>query len=425
MMQPLPINVRALDNNTLTSDVALSARRQTTDGQSRRAGCAGCVFAMCLLFGLPVFGSDIPPELDVIRQGYLENVAAFLRGKCRFTYSIQSAESEADAIAGKWNSVIQRIERTNMLYLDRDAFVIKVELDGKKIAEEMNSNAGLIVPTTIARKADFAIDHDAVINTAIVHSPANWKLTVPYHPFNLAIDSGSWAPSANIEFAAARSFQGASFEVDTNSVRDDRKYVKMTIKADYNSHHNTYWLDPARGYLQFVTESHNARTGELWARMFLLNVHEEAGAFFPTHAMIIKPFRRSNGTPYVEVREMKVDELDLSYVPTKEDMTIHLPKHTQYSDGINPNTAKSLYREGDKEFAPIHVDEIEGIYNKLQGLAVERAKEDAASASVRNPGPSVKRGSTLYWLAAINLAVVGVLVALFFRSRRRRTEKTP
>ncbi|MBS0203461.1 MAG: hypothetical protein JSS49_11215 [Planctomycetes bacterium] len=392
---------------------------------SRLANCGGLIVAsLSVLLMATAFGGDVPPELEMIRQGYLANRSSFTHGKCSFVYSIQSADTESAAIEGKWNGLMNHLERESTLYFDGDALTIKVELDGHKLATEMASPDGLIVPLTIARKGPFAIDHDPIVNTAIVHSPANSRLAIRYQPFNLASDSDGVTPASAIDYAAARNFAGATFNVETDVLYEGRKYIKMTKKAVYDSHDVAYWIDPDRGYLNFITEYTEKGTGKLSHRMRILDVQEDQGRFFPKHAIKVFPMRTSTGLTLVEVREMRVTDLDLSYKPTAEDLTIHLPKHTQYSDGINPNSSKSLFRSNEAEFAPIHVDEIEGIYNQLMGLVVERTKEDAASAAVRNPGQSVQRRSSLYWLAGVNLAVVAVVVAIFFR-RRRPPEKSP
>lgn len=364
--------------------------------------------------------ADIPEELEVIREGYLANRAAFTRGKCRFTYSIWYADSEADALAGKPRGTEPPLSRESTLFMDGDAFTIKVELDGRRIVEEMRANRGIIVPTTIAKKGEYAIDHDALINTAVVHSPSNRRLKVPYHPFNLAVDADVGSPASFITYAAGRGFEGVEFEVEQNAVRDVIPYIKLSINASYNSHNKVMWIDPKRGYMNYITESFRRRTGEFTSRMYLREVHEENGAFFPMHAIDISPLRATDGTSLVQVREMRVEELNLSYHPTREDMTIYLPKHTQYSDGVNPNTAKSLFRDGDAEFAPIHVDEIEGIYHQLQALAKERAEEEAAAMAVRTPPSPRPRGSVLYWLAGVNLAALALILAVYWQRRRSR-----
>ncbi len=323
-----------------------------------------------------VIASDIRAELEEIRNGYLANRSAFSHGMCRYTYTIASADSEADALQGKRNDRRPAISRESTLFFDGDAYTIKVAPDAAAVRRAIEEDQGLIVPITIACKGGYAIDHDGLINNAILHGPGSFRLTVRYHPYNLAADADT-SPAKSIEYAASREFELADFRVERDVIRDGHAYVKLSLTADYNSREKICWIDPNRGYLPFVTEYVHHKTGEFAGRMFLLKVHEERGAFFPLHAIHVIPRRQQNGTSYSEVREMKVSQLDLSYQPTAEDLTIRLSKHTQYSDGINPNTAKSLFREGTAEYAPVSVNDIEGIFNQLQALAVERAKEDA------------------------------------------------
>ncbi|MFV0444708.1 MAG: hypothetical protein ACK5Q5_14145 [Planctomycetaceae bacterium] len=362
---------------------------------------------------------DLHAQLELIRQGYLANRSAFTQGKCRFVYSIWSASAESDALAGKASDDLTRIEREHWFYFDGDAFTIKVDLDESKLKAEAEKDAGIIVPTTIARKGEYAIDHDRIINTAIVHSPHNWSLKVTYHPFNLACDGDVANPARSIEYAESKCFDQVKFEVSQETLGDGHNYLRLVESAAYNSHDETYWVDPARGYLPIVTKSTSRGPGAS-SEMKLLAVHEEHGAYFPLHAMRFTPRQWEDGRTFVQIREMKVLELDLSYVPTEEDLTIRLPKLTQYSDGINVNTSKTLYRNRkDDNFAPIHVSEIKGLYEQLQEIAAEREKEAASFGQVRDPAGTTRRPVALYWLAVINVGVVAVLVAIYFLRRKR------
>lgn len=336
------------------------------------------IFIFCGLLNPigPALADDVQSQLKELKEGYLANRSALQHGKCRFRYTRLTADSEADALAGKWNDSRPRLNRDYTYFFDKDAFVIKTDLDREKLAKEIRSDDGLLVPETVAAKGDYAIHHDGVVNNAIVYSPKNKKLHVRYQPFNLALDADI-SLAKSIDYAAARNFEGANYGIEKVKL-DDRPYVRVTNAAEYNSSDIVYWIDPTRGYLRFRSEFISRRTGKLSSWMRLLEVHEENGTYFPTHAMQISPRRTVDGDSYVEVDEMKVEELDLSYKPTPEDLSISLPNSTQYYDGVNPNTAKTLYRSSKDPLIPISVDSIEGIYNTLQEIAKQRAKENAA-----------------------------------------------
>ena len=337
---------------------------------------------ICSLCGLlipiePATANDVRSQLKELKEAYLANRSAFEHGKCRFRYTRTSADSEADALASKWNDKKPRLNREYTFFFDKDSFTIKTDLDREKLAKELQSDDGLLVPETVAAKGAYAIHHDGLVNNAIVYSPKNDKLHVRYHPFNLARDADV-SLASSVDYASARNFEGANFRIDQVKL-DDRSYIRVTQAADYDSINVVRWIDPSRGYLSFRTDYIRPRTGELSSQMYLLDVHEENNAYFPTHAMLIDPVPSADDTAYVEVHEMKVEELDLSYKPTPEDLSISLPNSTQYYDGVNPKTAKTLYRNSKERFVPISVDRIEDIYNTLQEIARQRAKDAAAN----------------------------------------------
>jgi lysine/ornithine N-monooxygenase len=137
------------------------------------------------------------------------------------------------------------------------------------------------------------------------------------------------------------------------------------------------------------------------------------------HAMLIVPRTPGNAVPYVEVREMKVLELDLRYRPTQADFTLHLPKHTQYWDGVNPRTAKTLYRDQDAQFAPVSVNDIEPIYNKLQAIAKESERKEAGLAARRDVRTVRTESKMYYVLAVLNGLAIAALAAIYLIRRRR------
>lgn len=317
--------------------------------------------------------SDNQALLHQIADGYRKNRESFRHGKCRFTYSIRKADSEQDALNGKWNDAY-KFTSEFWLYFRDNALTVKPVQEYEALQQRISRGEDIIYPECYARKGQFGIDYDPIVKTSIVYSPANQGLTIRMHPFNLATDADS-SPEASIAYAESKKFEGARFAVNRNAALEGRGCWSMEVDAEYNSHRKTYFIDPEQGYLPFVTESFAKDDDRSLAyRMVLLSVHREGGNFFPLHAIQISPQQPRKGQSFIEVREMKVVEFDFRYEPTIEDLSLQLPKDTQLSDGVNPNTAKSLFRDGVPGNVRVSVDDLEGIYNSLQKIAAERAR---------------------------------------------------
>jgi hypothetical protein len=315
--------------------------------------------------------------LHQIADGNQQNKASFSHGKCRFTYSMMTADSEQDALNGKWNDVKKPLTSEFLLFFRDDALTVKLTIGPDELRQKLARRETVIYPESYAQKGKFAIDFDPFIGTSILYSPANKRLNVRMHPFNLAVDSSGCDPESTIAYAEKQKFEGIDFGVEENVMRGDHKYLMLKSAAKNDSHDMTFYLDPQKGYLPFITEEFAKNgTRDLFARMSLLKVHREGDRYFPIHAIRTCPRKPTRGPTYVSVREMKVVEFDLNYHPTPEDLSLQLPKDTQFSDGVNPKTAKSLFRDGLPGIAQVSVDDLEGIYNLLQNIAAERAQNE-------------------------------------------------
>lgn len=365
----------------------------------------------------PAYSFAGPPQdhqqLKVIAESYRANKAAFAHGKCRFTYSIRTARNEADAIAGKWSNDREHVTSEMTLYFRGDTVTVKTKLDNDRLVAAIEHSEPVITPINIAVKGGFAIDHDGLLNAAIVHSPSSNHLNIRMHPFNLADDSQSMDPASILEYSEALKFDGVEMTVEEHVVRDGREYVLINRSAKDDSHDARYYIDPEQGYLPIVTEYYE-KDGQraLYSRMLLLDVHREDNACFPMRSIKLLTRKNADNNDFQQVREMKVVELDLQYQPTAEDFTLRLPKHTQYSDGVNPNSAKSLFRDKGPAFAAVSVNDIEGLYGQLQNLAAGRAKDEVIVRS--RPA----RGSQQwYWVIGTNLLALGVIIVILLRRR--------
>jgi hypothetical protein len=373
------------------------------------------------LGGIAALAVDDRAELEIIKQGYNANKAAFVKGKCRFRYALRSAATEADAIAEKWNQHGPQDSVESTLYWKGDMLALRMAINNDELVAKIKNKEPLITPMNVARKGPYAIDHDALVNNAIIHSPQHYDLNIRLYPFNLAEDSERCDPASTIEFAEAHKFEDCHFTIDKGLLREGRKWTRLVYRRSANSRDRHFYIDPERGYLPFITEMfrHGAKPQEPPWRMRLLDVHREGGAYYPLHAMLVMQRPAYNGSPaFVDVREMKVLELDLNYDPTPDDLTIELPKYTQYYDGVNPNTSKTLYASAKTAFVRLSVNDIEPLYHKLQSLATQRAQAQAArvARTVIKPERSTSR---LWLIVTINCAVVVMLLGVLLVRRRR------
>lgn len=347
----------------------------STSGRHQRLLCC---LVMTVFAVIGPISSLLAEDQELLRQiadGYQQNRASFRHGKCRFTYTMATADSEQDALKGKWNDVRKLQTNEYWLFFRDDAMVVKHTIGPDELRQKMRTET-VTYSESYARKGQFAVDLDAAVGNSIVYSPANNRCNVRMHPFNLADDSERIDPSSRITYAQNQMFEGIDLRVKENVIRDDHTYLELKIAAKRSSLDVTHYLDPQQGFLPFITEYFvKNETHDLFSRMSLMKVHREGDRYFPLHAIGVYPSKPTSGPAYVRVREMKVVEFDFKYQPTDEDLTLQLPKDTQFSDGVNPMTAKSLYRDGQPGIAEVSVNDLEGIYKLLQQIAAERERK--------------------------------------------------
>jgi len=392
-----------------------------------RLWCCSIVIACIQNVGWAAADAALVDKLRLVAEGYQSNKSAFIHGKCVFTFAYRRADTIDDALGEKWND--QPLQDVlGFTYLFRgDALVVRTPMDGnvgEEIVSKMEGHRAIVAPINIAKQGDYALDYDGIVNTAIVYAPENNNLHVTMHPFNLAFDNDILDLAYVILTAEADSFESTQLEVVENAVYEDREYllVKQTDNSTGAPYHYHHYVDPARGFLPFITEGYHS-SGKLHFRMVLLEARQDGANYFPLHAMMLLPRVPTEKAPYIDVREMKVLELDLEFEPTDEDLVVHLPKNTQFSDGINSNTAKSLYRDGDEDFPAVSTNDIKGIYDELQTLAVEREEEAAIRAEhgiVQAPQSATRR----YVLFAINAVLIAGVIVLFLWSRRKKDRQS-
>ncbi len=380
--------------------------------------CLICLTCFCSA----IHGDGLKDKLTLVREGYLANRFAYPYGKCRFRYNIRAAASEKDAIDGHWVESDVAATRVWDWYFTPGAYTLKPEYNAKNISVVMRMNQSIITPVTIARKGAYAIDHDALINTVVVHSPHHDSLLVRYNPFNMAHDG----PGGDLGYLLSGVVSGvvkeSSVSIDENASMNSHLYTRITIDADCNSDIIVVYVDESRGYLPFVQEGWGRSTGKLRTRNILTDFKEFDGVYFPMRAVNCV-FCYPLGKQHFLVREMEVLDLDLSYHPTKEDLSVPIPGNAQYSDGVDPQTAKTLYRSQAKKFVSVSVDDIEDIYQDLQEVAKLRRKHESSMLAVHNiPSSSAadRRRRLYISLGLLNGLVLITLVAIYLRRKRRR-----
>ena len=240
--------------------------------------CRLLVFVFMISGGFSVSQAkaDDSETLRIIAELYKANKSSFRSGKCTFKSSIVSADNENDAIRRKWNNSEEHCDVTGTLYFLDDALSIKVDIDNDDLVRRLEESAPMITPVNIVKKGSYAIDHDALVNTAIVHSPNNYALNIRYHPFNLAEDSAFGDPATAIDNAVASNFDGTEFSIEEDVLRGGQSYLLLKKSRRNDSHDKWFYIDPHRGYLPFITEYYHKTSGELFSRMVLLDVHSRS-----------------------------------------------------------------------------------------------------------------------------------------------------
>jgi hypothetical protein len=167
-----------------------------------------------------------------------------------------------------------------------------------------------------------------------------------------------------------------------------------------------------------ITEWYQRDSGEMYGRMLIRDVRQEGNTFFPLHAMKFTTFRPLKGEPFTQVREMKVLELDTGYEPTEQDLSILLPRTAQFSDGLDSNTSKTIYRKSDTKFVEVGAHEIEKIYHDLQEIAEGRVEKQAAVTQRREIG--TERGSSkISILVIVNGILLFLILGAYLIKRQR------
>jgi hypothetical protein len=361
---------------------------------------------------------DARTTLEVIAEGYLANRAAFTHGKCRYEYSHGTAATEEDARAGKWSDHWPRATREFVMHFRDERLSIQAISDDATLSRQMRAGAPVLSPMNILVNGDYAMDHDGLINTAILHSPKAWALKIRYQPFNLAEDGES-----NPGSALAAYLRGERPDLVVTVIEQAELAGRQGVVVDYSSpigsHRVRKLFDSSLGYLPAITEWYRADTGKFDRRTFVEEVHRHHGAVFPLRAVSAAPTVDQHGVAYCEVREMKVLELDLDYIPTDADLTIQIPRNTQFQDGISSKGSKTLYRDSPEPLVRISANDVKPIFDQLQEVAAERARDESAAMSIRTPPASGRRGSILPWLLAANVGALAVIIGIYWQRRRR------
>lgn len=381
--------------------------------QARVSAAIGVWLILAATIAHPACADENRDLLTLIGDAYRANQSAFKFGKCQFIYTTGYADSEQDAVDGKWNDRRKPIVKRAEIYWQDDTFCFRQSREGVQLNVKKDSPVPPTTAVDILKKGNYAIDHDALAGNAIVYSPENFALIIRYQPFNLSSDIDVDNPGAAIEFAQRTNFDGTEITVQRNVQRDGRDFIRLKKSSTADSHDTHFYVDPQRGHLAFITETFYKGSDRLFKRMLLLDVHRESGAFFPMRAVTIAPSDPQDGPAFVRVREMKVTSLDLAYHPTKEDFTIQFPKYTQFWDGLNPNTSKSIFRDRKDNVASISADEIKPLYESLQSLAVNRQERQTKAAEAKS---SARRVS--FVAVVVNVLVIAALFTAYLMKRR-------
>ncbi|MCI0700372.1 MAG: hypothetical protein L0241_04760 [Planctomycetia bacterium] len=107
------------------------------------------------------------------------------------------------------------------------------------------------------------------------------------------------------------------------------RFTRINTRSSYE-----YWFDPARGYLP--ARCNITTDGELALRVYLQGARQcSQGRWFPEVSLAITPYPNQTR---VQVREIKVLELNVDTPPKDEDFFIKIPAGTQvsfrYKDGF-------------------------------------------------------------------------------------------
>ena len=386
-----------------------------------RASVAVLVLATCAV-EIPSRADELSDQLQIISESYLANRARFKNGKCRFRYSTRSARSEELALKEQWSDDLPHLTSEVKWYFREDDQVLKMDIDNDDVAMRLENQLGVLTPVNIMMKGGFSLDSDGIATNAIVSAPGGPPLRIPYHPFNLAIDSNHIDPASQIASLQSDRPGQISFQVDPRGQYDGIGYLmlkQVAGKVGRTSRH-IWYLRPDKGYLPYVTEFTESTSDELVARMFIVDIAEVEGGFFPMHSMYLAPMKTLAGNDIVRVRELKVLEFEPDVIPTDEELTITLSKNTQFSDGTNPKTAKTLYRDSKSPVVEIPTSRLRSIYEELQGIAIERRESAQLAASQRSleKATSNKKSFAWPWLIILNaILVVAACVLLIWRRR--------
>ncbi|HAW32494.1 MAG TPA: hypothetical protein DCY03_31025 [Planctomycetaceae bacterium] len=389
----------------------------------RTSGHLICVLFCFVLFvpqALIANGEDRDERarLQVIAELYKHNVMSFTTGRYVFEFSYRSAATEEDALHGIWNDSVIPATAKYSLYLDDQKFALKMDVENGETLERLESENVILSPFQALGNSQYALDWDGLVNIVDVHSPKNYRLSIRHHPFNLADDAQGGDPATFIENAIRNKYQGYKYEVDDAIGPEGQEVIVVKLTGKVSSLETHYYIDPNQGYLPVLTEFYSKSSGKYKGKTQVLEIRNHSGAYYPIHAIKMKWRTPSDRQHYVDVREMKVVEFDPSYKPLAEELSIRLPRTAQFSDGIKPNTAKSLYRSQEKKFVEVNANEIEGIYQELTALAEKRVQIEA-DIKARGDIETERTESKLPLLLTINAVVLCLIIGLYVIKKKR------
>lgn len=385
-----------------------------------------CKLLLCALFSATdgfIIADDAADSLLVtIAESYKANKAAFSSGSCRFTFRYAGAQDEEKALRGSWLKNIRTVSSDIEWCFRDNEHVFKMVINNDELVRNIADNKPMVLPLNVVIKGEYALDHDPIVNNAIIHSPEDYSLNVRYSPFNLAEDSEFSNPAALLASAAADRYKSWKCVVEEDVEYRGGLFTKLTITADpkINSYIIVMYLDPSRGFLPIITEHFQNPSGEFRARMVVSDVLQAKEAFFPLHACRMIPAVTPEKQEYLEIREMKVIDIDLKQRPDDTDMIVSLPKDTQFKNGSNSKTAQTIFRNAKDDFVAFSVDDLETTHQLLQGVAIERDKLDTIySRPIRSKSTPSSALTFRTFAVILNVCfIVSIIGVLVVKSRK-------
>ncbi len=336
------------------------------------------------------------------------NIDYFSSYKCEYRYGTYTSPSRDDRLTDKLPEA-QEYKVDYELYSLGDDYCIKLPGDSEYLKKAPGDQFPPIMTVT---RQGISLDFDTTLQNSEINLPQMGHPKTYFHPLNFATSSNQGSPMALLNAILTGTVPHLKATV-TDYTSEQGSFIQLIFVTEQGDMKGECLLMPEKGYLPHQITLSKISTGDIISETYVVSTFEKEGHFFPLVSKLFEP--KIDGT--FNVRFIACSKFDPDYVPTERDLSLLLPKGTQFWDGVDPETSKTVYRESKDDIIVIDQKAVRNLYDGMYQLADERkvqakAREAAAADAAKRKANS---RSYFFWL---NLLIVTIGATIYFARRR-------